>query len=269
VIAEWTAAPDPLAGQRVLDQARWSWLKEHDAWFSFGGDELAVYAAKLMLIDRWHRVAAAAADRHADEESEERAVTGRIVSVFGNMVIAKIDGRVVQNSVGYCCRSDGARLLSEVIRVRGHLADLQVFEETRGLRVGDLVEIEDAMLRSCSGRGSWGRSTTASRTRCGSLPRRPGFFLKPGTYIHALPTERKWDFTPTGHAGRECGGGQRARLVPEGIFQHQIMVPFSWQGRFTVKSIGPAGAYTVEHEVAVLAGDDGRPRPVTMQQSWR
>ena len=65
VIAEWTTAPDPLAGQRVLDQARWSWLKEHDAWFSFGGDELAVYAAKLMLIDRWHRVAAAAADRHA------------------------------------------------------------------------------------------------------------------------------------------------------------------------------------------------------------
>jgi len=64
VIAEWAAAPDPLAGQRILDQARWQWLKEHEAWFSFGADEVAVFAAKLMLIDRWHRVgAAAAADR--------------------------------------------------------------------------------------------------------------------------------------------------------------------------------------------------------------
>ena len=64
VIAEWAAAPDPLAGQRILDQARWQWLNEHEAWFSFGADEVAVFAAKLMLIDRWHRVgAAAAADR--------------------------------------------------------------------------------------------------------------------------------------------------------------------------------------------------------------
>ena len=65
LIADWAAAPDPLAGQRVLDQARWNWLKEHEAWFSFGADEAAVYAAKLMLIDRWHRVGAAGADRRA------------------------------------------------------------------------------------------------------------------------------------------------------------------------------------------------------------
>ena len=63
LISDWAAAPDPLAGQRVLDQARWSWLKEHEAWFSFDADEAAVYAAKLMLIDRWHRVGAAGADR--------------------------------------------------------------------------------------------------------------------------------------------------------------------------------------------------------------
>jgi hypothetical protein len=65
LISEWAASPDPLAGQRVLDQARWTWLKEHEAWFSFGADEVAAYAAKLMLIDRWHRVGVAGADRHA------------------------------------------------------------------------------------------------------------------------------------------------------------------------------------------------------------
>jgi len=58
-------------------------------------------------------------------------VKGKIVSVFGNMVIAETGGRIVKNSIGYCRRFDGARLLSEVIRVRGNMADLQVFEETR------------------------------------------------------------------------------------------------------------------------------------------
>lgn len=56
LISEWSAAPDPLAGARVLDQARWTWLHEHDAWFSFGDEELAAYAAKLMLIVRWYRL---------------------------------------------------------------------------------------------------------------------------------------------------------------------------------------------------------------------
>jgi hypothetical protein len=58
LIREWAAAPDPMAGVRVLDRARWAWLREHDAWFSFGDEELAAYAAKLMLIVRWHRLSA-------------------------------------------------------------------------------------------------------------------------------------------------------------------------------------------------------------------
>ena len=56
IITEWLAAPDPLAGQRVLDRARWTWLSENDKWFSFADDELAVYGAKLMLLTRWHRI---------------------------------------------------------------------------------------------------------------------------------------------------------------------------------------------------------------------
>ena len=66
-------------------------------------------------------------------------MNGRIVAVYGNLVIAETNGRVIQNSVGYCHRDDGAKLLSEVIRIRGRVADLQVFEETRGLKVGDPV----------------------------------------------------------------------------------------------------------------------------------
>ena len=62
---------------------------------------------------------------------------GRIKAVFGNMVVAQVDGRVVKNAVGHCLRADGAKLLCEAIRVRGTSVDLQIFEETRGLKVGD------------------------------------------------------------------------------------------------------------------------------------
>jgi len=53
----WSAAANPLLATRVLDRARWAWLVEHDRWFSFADDELTAYAAKLMLIQRWRRIA--------------------------------------------------------------------------------------------------------------------------------------------------------------------------------------------------------------------
>lgn len=62
VVSEWSSAGDPLAALRVLDQARWDWLVEHDAWFTFADDELAAYAAKLMLMNRWRRLGRADTD---------------------------------------------------------------------------------------------------------------------------------------------------------------------------------------------------------------
>ena len=71
LLSEWTAASTPLAGLRVLIAARWAWLAEHDAWFSFSDDELAAYAAKLMLLHQWRRLAEAGKDGPAAEETNE------------------------------------------------------------------------------------------------------------------------------------------------------------------------------------------------------
>jgi hypothetical protein len=71
VVAEWSAAPTPLAGLRALDAARWSWLRTHDGWFTFRDDEVAAYAAKTMVLDRWARLARAEAG--ASEETAPAA----------------------------------------------------------------------------------------------------------------------------------------------------------------------------------------------------
>ncbi len=53
---EWSLAINPLAGLQVLDRARWGWLCKHERSFSFADDELAAYAAKLILVHRWARL---------------------------------------------------------------------------------------------------------------------------------------------------------------------------------------------------------------------
>jgi len=56
LIITWSAAPDPLAGLKVVDAYRWDWLKRHDGYYTFSDDELAAYSARLMLLHRWSRL---------------------------------------------------------------------------------------------------------------------------------------------------------------------------------------------------------------------
>ena len=102
---------------------------------------------------------------------------GRIKAVFGNMVVAQTEDRVVKNAVGYCVRSDGIKLLCEIIRVRGDSVDLQIFEETRGLRVGDTVEFHEEMLSAVLGPGLLGQIYDGLQNPLPRLAEKAGFFL--------------------------------------------------------------------------------------------
>jgi len=195
-------------------------------------------------------------------------VNGRIVVVYGNLVIAATNGEVVQNSIGYCLRSDGARLLCEIIRVRGQLADLQVFEETRGLKVGDEVEFHDEMLSVILGPGLLGQIYDGLQNPLPQLAEQVGYFLEPGKYIHGLPTDTLWQFTPTSQVGQTVTAGQTLGTVPEGEFTHCIMAPFTLQGKWTIEKIAEPGEYTIENEIAVLVNAAGQNQTVSMQQSW-
>jgi len=195
-------------------------------------------------------------------------VTGRIVAVYGNMVVAEAQGQVVKNSVGYCCRADGARLLCEVIRIRGRLTDLQVFEETRGLKVGDPVEFQKEMLSVTLGPGLLGQIFDGLQNPLPQLAEKVGFFLEPGQYLPGLPQDTKWQFTPTAEIGKSVRASQQLGTVPEGIFTHRIMAPFGLQDSWKMESLAPAGEYTVDQEIATISNDKGEKRSITMQQDW-
>ncbi len=194
-------------------------------------------------------------------------MNGKIVSVDGNMVIARTEGRVVQNSIGYCERGDGARLLSEVIRIRGSVADMQVFEETGGLKVGDPVDFRDEMLSVTVGPGLLGQIYDGLQNPLPQLAEKTGYFLKAGVYIDGLDPESEWDFTPTVAEGDAVQAGDTLGTVPEGIFDHQVMAPFDLDGSWKVAKIAGEGAHKLADEIAVLTRD-GEERKVSMQQHW-
>ena len=195
-------------------------------------------------------------------------MNGKIVAVFGNLVIAESEGRVIQNATAHCRRSDGAKLLSEVVRVRGRMADLQVFEETRGLKMGDAVEFQGELLSVVLGPGLLGQIYDGLQNPLPQLAQQAGFFLKPGLYLHALDTQKPWDYTPVAQAGDTVKAGDTLGTVPEGLFTHRVMVPFSLRGELTVESATGEGSYPVTHTVAVLKNAAGEAVPVTMEQKW-
>jgi len=195
-------------------------------------------------------------------------VKGRIKAVFGNMVIAQTEDRVIKNAVGYCVRSDGTKLLCEIIRVRGDSVDLQIFEETRGLRIGDAVEFQEQMLSATLGPGLLGQIYDGLQNPLPQLAEQAGFFLEPGNYIHALDTERTWDWTPKVQTGAVVQAGDTLGSVPESIFEHNVMVPFAWDGQYTVQSVAESGSYPIVKQIATLTDASGNERPVTMQQDW-
>ena len=199
--------------------------------------------------------------------TENNTAKEKIVGVNGNLITVKYSSRVMQNEVAYA-RVGDARLKCEVIRVRGDVADLQVFESTNGLKVGDEVEFTGELLSVELGPGLLTQVYDGLQNPLKLLAEHSGFFLQRGVYLRALDREAKWQFTPSASAGDRVIAGDRIGSVPEGTVKHYIMIPFSWRGTWTLESVAPAGEYTIDDVVAVAVDEQGAKRNVTMTQYW-
>ncbi len=206
--------------------------------------------------------------------------TGKIVAVNGNMITVAFDGAVAQNEVGYAVLGD-KRLMAEIVRVRGTRCDMQVFDATTDLMVDDTVEFSGELLAAELGPGMLTQVYDGLQNPLADLAKEAAkiskdaeYFLQRGMYLPGLPRDRKWDFHPTAQVGAKVTAGDFLGWVTEGIFDnqtmpgHKIMVPFALRGVYTVKSLAPAGDYTVTETIATLTGPDGKDVPVQMMQRW-
>lgn len=198
---------------------------------------------------------------------------GTILGVNGNIVAASFEGAVFQNEVAYAhVQTDAApiRLKGEVVRIRGDAADIQIFEDTTGLRVGAPVEFSGELLSAELGPGLLGRVFDGLQNPLPQLAEQSGVFLQRGVYLPALDRDALWTFTPAVSPGDVVPPGGALGFVPEGVFEHRIMAPFSlgeahpWR----VRTIAPAGEYSITAPIANLVDKDGRERDVSMLQRW-
>ena len=158
--------------------------------------------------------------------------------------------------------------MCEIVRIRGRVADMQVFEDTSGLSAGCKVEFTGGLLSIELGPGLLKQIFDGLQNPLPGLAEQYGFFLQRGKYMHALPRDVAWAFTPVAKPGDVVRAGDTLGTVPEGVFTHRIMVPFGLKGRLTVKDVAPAGDYTVEKEIATLVDEAGNETKAQLLQRW-
>lgn len=206
--------------------------------------------------------------------------TGKIVAVNGNMITVAFTGAVAQNEVGYAVLGE-KKLMAEIVRVRGSRCDMQVFDSTTDLMVDGEVEFSGELLAAELGPGMLAQVYDGLQNpledlaeEAGKISKDAGFFLQRGMYMPGLPRDIKWDWHPTAEPGSRVTAGEALGWVTEGIFDgkimpgHKIMVPFALRGVYTVKTLAPAGDYTVTEDIAVLTDADGNDVAVQMMQRW-
>ncbi|MFO1471782.1 MAG: V-type ATP synthase subunit A [Turneriella sp.] len=196
--------------------------------------------------------------------NEQGLTRGKITGVLSNLVSIEADGPIGQNEI---CHIEvaGVKLMAEVIRVTGNVAQAQVFESTRGIRKGDAVTFSGHMLEISLGPGLLSRKYDGLQN---DLDKLQGLFLARGQLVDPLDAEAQYEFNPHLAAGSSVEAGTWLGEVKEGWIAHQVMVPFALTGRYTIKSIVAKGKYRVDEEIAVLTDAEGVAFRVTMRQKW-
>ena len=192
---------------------------------------------------------------------------GKVVSVNGNLISVRFEGNVSMNEICFV-NVDNTKLKSEVIRIRGDIAQIQVYEMTGGIKCGDDVDFTGEMLSAQLGPGLLGQIYDGLQNPLPVLAEQAGWFLERGIYADGLDAEKKWEFTPTAKPGETFRAGEYIGTVPEGPFTHKIFVPFNLLGSYKLKSIASKGEYTVNETIAVLEDERGREIPVSMSFRW-
>jgi V/A-type H+-transporting ATPase subunit A len=195
---------------------------------------------------------------------ENRKTTGQVVGIIANLVIVEANGPVSQNEI--CIIEHlGVRLMAEVIKILGKNAYVQVFESTRGLKVGEPVVFEGHMLEVTLGPGILSKNYDGLQN---DLDKMEGVFLKRGNYTNPLEDNKLWCFKPLANLYQEVTAGDWLGEVNENAVPHKIMVPFKFDGRYTIQWLADAGQYTILDTIATLKDEAGNTHPVCMMQRW-
>ncbi len=199
--------------------------------------------------------------------SENVQATGTVVNAFGNLLQVRFEGDIRQGEVAMV-EVEGTLLKAEVIEIVGDEVKIQVFEDTKGIKLGTKVIFSGDLLEAELGPGLLTSIFDGLENPLEKVAKESGAFLPRGVYIPPIDREQKWDYQPNAEVGDVVRRGDTLGQVMEGRFPHLIMVPFNHYGTYTVTWVAPSGSYTVEQPVAKVQDEAGLEHEFCMLQKW-
>jgi V/A-type H+-transporting ATPase subunit A len=198
---------------------------------------------------------------------KDQHATGSVVQAYGNLLHVRFEGDIRQGEIAMV-KVGEEHLLAEVIEIAGQIAKIQVFEDTRGVKLHTEVRFEKHLLEAELGPGLLTSIFDGLQNPLEKIASLSGVYMKRGVYLPPLDRQRRWEFHPTAEVGQHLHRGDSLGHVMEERFQHQIMVPFSLFGRLKITSMTKGGSYHIDAEIARGVDDLGHEHVMTMVQRW-
>ncbi|MDN3504821.1 MAG: V-type ATP synthase subunit A [Rhabdochlamydiaceae bacterium] len=192
---------------------------------------------------------------------------GHVTQVFGNLIHVQFEGDIRQGEVAFV-KVDDMLLKAEVIEVYGNHAKVQVFEDTRGIEYKTPVEFHFHLLEAELGPGLLSSIFDGLQNPLEKVGEISGLFLNRGVYVPPLDRKRKWGFHPVAKVGSVLKRGDEIGYTMEGRFHHQIMLPFTLYGEYTLTWVADGGSFTIEDVIAKVKDSTGAEIELTMLQKW-
>lgn len=198
---------------------------------------------------------------------DNKNASGIVVEAYANLLHVQFEGNVRQGELADVKVKDQS-LKAEVIEISGNIAKIQVFEDTRGVKRHTPVEFKGDLLEAELGPGLLTTIFDGLQNPLEEVAQKAGMYLTRGVYASPLDRKQLYDFTPVAKEGDKLTRGDTLGTVAEGRFTHHIMVPFSFYGTVTLKSVTKQGSYNIDTVVATGVDEDGKPLEFTMVQRW-
>ena len=191
-------------------------------------------------------------------------LTGKIYGINGPVIYIK--GRTAFK-MGEMVYVSDEKLVGEVIGLTSEMTTIQVYEETSGLKPGDLVYSTGSSIFVTLAPGIIHNIFDGIERPLSDIAKQSGIYISRGISVDSLDTSKKWNTHITVAPGDEVQGGTIIAEVPEtSAIVHKCMVPPYISG--SVKSVVSDGEYTINETIVTITQKDGTDLELTMTQKW-
>lgn len=190
-----------------------------------------------------------------------------------NNVIYGINGPVVTVKDADCFEMmemvhvGDQNLVGEVIGITSDFTTIQVYEETTGLKPGDIVTGTGAPMNVLLGPGIIDNIFDGIERPLKAIEEQAGAFIDRGASVSSLDDKKLWNVTIKVKVGDRLEGGQIYATLPETpIIEHRLMVHPELSG--VVTKVMPDGQYKLFDTIVVIKDDNGVEHNLTLCQKW-